>query len=83
MKYRSLGRTGIRVSPYALGTLMFATGVGNPDPKDSARIIHKALDTGINLVDCADRYGDAEQVVGEHSRAAATRWSSRPRSACR
>jgi len=65
MKYRSLGRTGIRVSPYALGTLMFATGVGNPDPEDSARIIHRALDAGINLVDCADRYGDAEEVVGK------------------
>ena len=65
MKYRSLGRTGIRVSPYALGTLMFATRIGNPNPQDSARIIHKALDAGINLVDCADRYGDAEEVVGE------------------
>ena len=65
MKYRSLGRTGIRVSPYALGTLMFATQIGNPNPEDSARIIHKALDAGINLVDCADRYGDAEEVVGK------------------
>ncbi|MGH7921169.1 MAG: aldo/keto reductase [Candidatus Dormibacteraceae bacterium] len=65
MKYRNLGQTGIRVSPYALGTLMFATQVGNPDPSDSARIIQKALDAGINLVDCADRYGDAEEVVGK------------------
>jgi aryl-alcohol dehydrogenase-like predicted oxidoreductase len=64
MKYRSLGQTGIRVSPYGLGTLMFATGLGNPDPDDSVQIIHKALDVGINLVDCADRYGDAEEVVG-------------------
>lgn len=65
MKYRSLGQTGIRVSPYALGSIMFATQVGNPDPDDSARIIHKALDAGINLVDCADRYGNAEEVVGK------------------
>src|ERR1044071_8692028 len=65
MNYRTLGRTGIRVSPYGLGTLMFATAVGNPDPDDSARIIHKALDAGINLVDCADRYGDSEEVVGK------------------
>lgn len=63
MKYRSLGQTGIRVSPYALGTLMLATTMGN-DPDESARIIHKALDAGINLVDCADRYGDAEEILG-------------------
>jgi aryl-alcohol dehydrogenase (NADP+) len=54
MRYRNLGRTGIKVSPYALGALMFATQVGNPDPDDSIRIIHKALDAGINLVDTAD-----------------------------
>jgi aryl-alcohol dehydrogenase-like predicted oxidoreductase len=64
MQYRNLGRTGIKVSPYALGALMLATRVGNPDPEDSARIIHKALDAGINLVDTADAYGDSEEVVG-------------------
>jgi aryl-alcohol dehydrogenase-like predicted oxidoreductase len=64
MQYRSLGRTGIKVSPYALGALMFATQVGNPDPEDSIRIIHQALDAGINLVDTADAYGDSEEVVG-------------------
>jgi aryl-alcohol dehydrogenase-like predicted oxidoreductase len=64
MQYRSLGRTGIKVSPYALGALMFATQVGNPDPEDSIRIVHKALDAGINLVDTADAYGDSEEVVG-------------------
>jgi aryl-alcohol dehydrogenase-like predicted oxidoreductase len=64
MKYRSLGRTGIKVSPYGLGALMFATQVGNPDPEDSIRIIHKALEAGINLVDTADAYGDSEEVVG-------------------
>jgi aryl-alcohol dehydrogenase-like predicted oxidoreductase len=64
MQYRTLGRTGIKVSPYALGTLMFATSVGNPDPADSARIIHKALDAGINFIDTADAYGDSEEVVG-------------------
>ncbi|MEU3980482.1 aldo/keto reductase [Streptomyces sp. NPDC026672] len=63
MQYRTLGRTGIKVSPYALGALMFATSVGNPDPDDSARIIHKALDAGINLVDTADSYGDSEEIV--------------------
>ncbi|MDN3356246.1 aldo/keto reductase [Actinomadura sp. DC4] len=64
MRYRTLGRTGIKVSPYALGTLMFATSIGNPDPDDSARIIHKALDAGINLIDTADAYGDSEEIVG-------------------
>ncbi len=64
MKYRTLGRTGIRVSPYGLGALMFATQVGSPDPEGSVRIIHKALDAGINLVDTADAYGDSEEVVG-------------------
>ena len=64
MRYRNLGRTGIKVSPYALGALMFATQVGNADPDDSIQIIHKALDAGINLVDTADAYGDSEEVVG-------------------
>jgi aryl-alcohol dehydrogenase-like predicted oxidoreductase len=64
MQYRTLGRTGIQVSPYALGALMFATSMGNA-PEDSARIIHKALDAGINFVDTADAYGDSEEVVGQ------------------
>jgi aryl-alcohol dehydrogenase-like predicted oxidoreductase len=63
MQYRTLGRMGIQVSPYALGTLMFATSMGN-DPADSARLLHGALDAGINFVDTADAYGDAEDVVG-------------------
>ena len=64
MQYRTLGRTGIQVSPYALGTLMLATSMGNA-PEDSARIIHKALDAGINFIDTADAYGDSEEVVGK------------------
>jgi aryl-alcohol dehydrogenase-like predicted oxidoreductase len=64
MQYRTLGRTGIQVSPYALGALMFATSMGNT-PGDSARIIGKALDAGINFVDTADAYGDSEEVVGK------------------
>jgi aryl-alcohol dehydrogenase-like predicted oxidoreductase len=63
MRYRTLGRTGIQVSPYGLGTLMFATAMGNA-PEDSARLIHQALDAGINLIDTADTYGDSEDVVG-------------------
>nr|AXL05639.1 aldo/keto reductase [uncultured bacterium] len=64
MQYRTLGRTGIKVSPYALGTLMFATAMGNTQ-EESARIITKALDAGINVVDTADAYGDSEEVVGK------------------
>jgi aryl-alcohol dehydrogenase-like predicted oxidoreductase len=64
MQYRTLGRTGIQVSPCALGTLMLATSMGNA-PEDSARIIHRALDAGINFLDTADAYGDSEEVVGK------------------
>jgi aryl-alcohol dehydrogenase-like predicted oxidoreductase len=64
MRYRTLGRTGIQVSPYALGTLMLASAMGNAR-EDSARIIHKALDAGINFIDTADAYGDSEEVVGQ------------------
>jgi aryl-alcohol dehydrogenase-like predicted oxidoreductase len=65
MRYRTLGRTGIKVSPYALGTLMFATSIGNAEHADSIRIIHKALDAGINFVDTADAYADSEDIVGK------------------
>ncbi|MYV57138.1 aldo/keto reductase [Streptomyces sp. SID3212] len=65
MQYRTLGRTGIKVSPYALGTLMFASTIGNADHDDSIRVIHRALDAGINFVDTADAYGDSEDVVGK------------------
>jgi aryl-alcohol dehydrogenase (NADP+) len=66
MKYRTLGRTGIKVSPYCLGAMMFGV-VGNPDHDDSVRIIHKALDAGINFVDTADVYsrGESEEIVGK------------------
>ena len=66
MQYRSLGRTGIKVSPYALGAMMFGAAIGNPDPDDSIRVIHRALDAGINLVDTADVYsqGESERIVG-------------------
>ena len=64
MQYRTLGRTGIKVTPHGLGALMFATQVGNSDPEDSIRVIHKALDAGINLIDTADAYGDSEEIVG-------------------
>jgi aryl-alcohol dehydrogenase-like predicted oxidoreductase len=66
MNYRTLGRTGINVSPYCLGTMMFGAW-GNPDHDDSIRIIHRALDAGINFVDTADVYsdGESEEIVGK------------------
>jgi aryl-alcohol dehydrogenase (NADP+) len=66
MQYRLLGRTGIKVSPYCLGAMMFGT-MGNPDHDESIRIIHRALDAGINFIDTADRYsaGESEEIVGK------------------
>ncbi|MET9255840.1 aldo/keto reductase [Streptomyces sp. NPDC003717] len=66
MQYRTLGGTGIKVSPYCLGAMMFGA-VGNPDHEESVRIIHKALDAGINFVDTADAYshGESEEIVGK------------------
>jgi len=66
MEYRLLGRTGVSVSPLCLGTMMFGPW-GNDDRADSIRIIHHALDAGINFVDTADVYsgGVSEEIVGE------------------
>jgi len=64
MDNRTLGRTGVRVSPLCLGAMMFGAW-GNPDHEDSTRIIHRALDAGINFVDTADVYssGESEEIV--------------------
>ncbi|NBM15938.1 aldo/keto reductase [Streptomyces sp. GC420] len=66
MKRRILGGTGISVSEYALGAMMFGAW-GNRDHDDSVRIVHAALDAGINLVDTADIYsaGESEEIVGK------------------
>lgn len=66
MNYRTLGKTGIKVTPYCLGAMMFGP-MGNPDHDDAIRIIHKALDAGINFIDTADRYsrGESEIIVGK------------------
>jgi aryl-alcohol dehydrogenase-like predicted oxidoreductase len=65
MKLHNLGRTGIKVSPLCLGAMMFGAW-GNPDHDDSIRIIHRALDAGINFIDTADVYseGESEMIVG-------------------
>ncbi|HUI82148.1 MAG TPA: aldo/keto reductase [Bryobacteraceae bacterium] len=66
MECRNLGRTGIRVSPLCLGAMMLGKW-GNPDYPDSIRIIHRALDAGINFIDTADVYssGESEEIVGK------------------
>ena len=66
MRYRVLGRTGIEVSPYCLGTMMFGS-VGNADHDECVRIMHAALDEGINFIDTADMYsaGESETIVGK------------------
>jgi aryl-alcohol dehydrogenase-like predicted oxidoreductase len=66
MRYRPLGGTGMEVSVHCLGAMMFGA-IGNPDHDDSIRIIHAALDRGINFVDTADMYstGESEQIVGK------------------
>jgi aryl-alcohol dehydrogenase-like predicted oxidoreductase len=66
MQNRILGRTGVAVSPLCLGTMMFGPW-GNKDEADSIRVIHRALDAGINFVDTADVYsaGESERIVGK------------------
>ena len=93
MEYRTLGGTGVKVSPFCLGAMMFGAW-GNPDHEDSIRIIHRALDAGINFVDTADVYsrgrvrGDRRQGAqgparrgraGDEGRTA--RWATTPTSA--
>ena len=66
MDHRTLGRTGVQVSPLCLGTMMFGAW-GNTDHDDSIRIVHAALDAGINFIDTADVYsaGESEEIVGK------------------
>jgi aryl-alcohol dehydrogenase-like predicted oxidoreductase len=63
---RMLGGTGVEVSPLCLGAMMFGAW-GNTDHDDSVRIIHRALDAGINFIDTADVYsrGESEEIVGK------------------
>ena len=66
MEHRTLGRTGMYVSPLCLGAMMFGDW-GNKDENESIRIIHRALDAGINFIDTADVYsrGESETIVGK------------------
>jgi aryl-alcohol dehydrogenase-like predicted oxidoreductase len=66
MEHRLLGRTGVSVSKLCLGAMMFGDW-GNKNHEDSIRIIHRALDAGINFIDTADIYsqGESEVIVGK------------------
>jgi aryl-alcohol dehydrogenase-like predicted oxidoreductase len=66
MELRPLGRTGVQVSKLCLGAMMFGAW-GNPDHDDSIRIIHAAMDAGINFIDTADIYsqGESEEIVAK------------------
>jgi aryl-alcohol dehydrogenase (NADP+) len=73
MDYRTLGRSGLKVSPICLGTMMFG---GATEEADAARIIDRALDGGVNFIDTADIYteGRSEEIVGRAIRANRDRW---------
>jgi aryl-alcohol dehydrogenase-like predicted oxidoreductase len=66
MEHRMLGRTGVSVSKMCLGAMMFGSW-GNQDHDESIRIIHAAIDAGINFIDTADVYalGESEEIVGK------------------
>jgi aryl-alcohol dehydrogenase-like predicted oxidoreductase len=63
MEYRNMGRAGLKVSPLCLGTMMFG---GPTEERDSIRIIHRAMEAGINFLDTANVYngGESERIVG-------------------
>src|SRR5689334_22316849 len=65
VQYRTLGGTGIEVSVLCLGTMMFGA-LGNPDESECHKMLHAALDAGVNIVDTADVYafGQSEEFLG-------------------
>ncbi len=73
MEYRQLGSTGLRVSGVALGTVELGMDYGfrgsehyrRPNPQEAIRIVHRALDLGINLIDSARAYGTSEELIGK------------------
>jgi aryl-alcohol dehydrogenase-like predicted oxidoreductase len=73
MRYRSLGNTGLQVSEISLGTAEIGLDYGfkgnahygKPDVKESIRLLHVAIDQGINLIDTARVYGNSEEIIGQ------------------
>lgn len=63
MHYRPFGRTGMHVSPFALGAMMFSS-FGTSDQDEVDTMVGRALDAGINFIDTADAYGDSEEILG-------------------
>ena len=66
MEYRNLGRSGLKVPPLCLGAMMFGSW-GNTDHDECVRIIHRAMDAGVNFIDTANGYseGESEVIVGK------------------
>jgi len=73
MEYRSLGRSGLKVSPLCLGTMMFG---GATDDATATRIVARAKDQGVNFIDSADGYngGKSEETVGRAIREHRSWW---------
>lgn len=59
MEYRTLGGTGVKVSHFCLGAMMFGP-TGNPDHEECVKLTHAALDAGVNFIDTSDSYSDGE-----------------------
>jgi len=64
MEYRKVGRTGLKVSAFCLGTMTFGRNV---DEQESLQIIQRAIDAGVNFIDTADMYdnGGSESILGK------------------
>ena len=73
MEYRSLGRSGLKVSPLCLGTMMFGD---QTDATEAGRIVASARDAGVNFVDTADVYakGESERILGKLIASDRSRW---------
>ena len=61
MEYRQVGRSGLRVSKLCLGTMV---GITMADKEGAARLVHEAIDAGVNFIDTADCYRDSEETLG-------------------
>jgi aryl-alcohol dehydrogenase-like predicted oxidoreductase len=67
MNYRNLGRTGYKVSEVSLGAWQIGGAWGHVSEEDSRRLLHAAIDAGVNFFDTADVYGDgrSEQLIAQ------------------
>ena len=73
MNYRRLGRTNLQVSEISLGTVELGMDYGipaqgahrRPSGADAARLLNRALDLGVNLIDTAQAYGESEVIIGQ------------------